>query len=297
MRILNEVPENMLISSLVVHPVLEQANPQRSDEELSTLEEQIINEQRLREPLTIWQYNGEDPEYKGKHLVVDGFSRRKIVMRLHEAQDFSPLVPVWLAEFESLEHARYWIGINQDAKRNLTTEQKAYYYGKLYKELRKEENLKAYLESKGRDLFQVSDLAEFIADLHKVSRRYIFFSNDFYEGIEKIASKNPDFASRILSRQVVDEQGEYVSVSMETVKKLSKIKKVKAINNLHDLKEAAKVESQKQASVEETVEDSKGVDINKLFREFMEVPSPKKLDVLVRELQKVLKASESQKAA
>jgi hypothetical protein len=297
MRILNEVPENILIDSLVVHPVLEQANPQRTDDELSTLEEQIINEGRLREPLTIWTYNGEDQDYAGRNLLVDGFSRRRIVMRLHEMQNFSPLVPVWFADFESLEHARYWVGINQDAKRNLTTEQKAYYYGKLYKELKNEQNLRAYMESKGRSVVKVGDLAEFIAELHRVSKRYVFFSSDFYDGIEKIARKNPDFASRILSRQVVDEQGDYVSVSMESVKKLSKIKKVRDINSLHDLKEAVKGDQEKKATIAKASVTGSGVDTDKLYREFLNDPSSKRLDELVKALKDVLSASEGKKAA
>jgi hypothetical protein len=228
MKLKGEIVE-LSIDDLVILDELKSANPQRTLLELQSLEEQIRNEGKVKDPFMIWLLDGDN-------VIVDGFSRYEIVKTLHENENFSPLVRVQYAEFESISEARYWIGINQDARRNLTEEQKSYYYGQLLDELKDKSNLNFYLKAKGRGEVKNPNVAELIAEIHRISTRTVFNAQEFYLGIEKIKKTNPIFGSGILSRDVSDLAGERVIVPMALVRKLSKVTSKKQINSLDDIK-------------------------------------------------------------
>jgi hypothetical protein len=228
MKLKGEIVE-ISIDDLVILDELKSANPQRTLLELQSLEEQIRNEGKVKDPFMIWLLDGDN-------VIVDGFSRYEIVRTLHENEDFSPLVRVQYAEFESIAEARYWIGINQDARRNLTDEQKAYYYGQLLEELKESSNLRFYLKAKGRGEVKNPNVAELVSEVHRISKRTVFNSHEFFKGIEKIKKTNPVFGSGILSRDISDLAGERVVIPMGLVRKLAKVTSKKQINSLDDIK-------------------------------------------------------------
>ena len=105
--------ENM---KLQINPEFENMIPELTDDELSQLEENILAEGRIVNPIVVW--NG---------VIVDGHNRYKIAQK-HPQIQFT----VHEKEFESEQEAQIWICSNQLGRRNLTEQHKKYLWGKRY---------------------------------------------------------------------------------------------------------------------------------------------------------------------
>ena len=304
MKLIGEIVE-ISIDDLVIIDVLKQANPQRTLSELQSLEEQIRSEGKVKDPFLIWSYNNQN-------CIVDGFGRFDIVTNLHNNEDFSPIVRAQYAEFESLVEARYWIGINQDARRNLTEEQKSYYYGQLYSELQNPANLSSYLKAKGRTEVKRPDISELVADVHRISKRTVFNSFDFFNGIELIKKGNSVFGHSLLNRELVDKSGDAIVVPMKKVRQLSKLSFRKAIASIEDIDSviSTSIEKKKEAAEKPQASPSKDMSITPLdglkkedvtlqdqVVQYEQSPTKDGFDRLVARLERLLKDQVKRKAA
>ena len=101
---------------LQINPEFENMIPELTDDELSQLEENILAEGRIVNPIVVW--NG---------VIVDGHNRYKIAQK-HPQIQFT----VHEKEFESEQEAQIWICSNQLGRRNLTEQHKKYLWGKRY---------------------------------------------------------------------------------------------------------------------------------------------------------------------
>ena len=101
---------------LQINPEFENMIPELTDDELSQLEENILTEGRIVNPIVVW--NG---------VIVDGHNRYKIAQK-HPHIQFT----VHEKEFESEQEAQIWICSNQLGRRNLTEQHKKYLWGKRY---------------------------------------------------------------------------------------------------------------------------------------------------------------------
>lgn len=101
---------------LQINPEFENMIPELTDDELSQLEENILAEGRIVNPIVVW--NG---------VIVDGHNRYKIAQK-HPHIQFT----VHEKEFESEQEAQIWICSNQLGRRNLTEQHKKYLWGKRY---------------------------------------------------------------------------------------------------------------------------------------------------------------------
>ena len=101
---------------LQINPEFENMSPELTDDELSQLEENILAEGRIVNPIVVW--NG---------VIVDGHNRYKIAQK-HPHIQFT----VHEKEFESEQEAQIWICSNQLGRRNLTEQHKKYLWGKRY---------------------------------------------------------------------------------------------------------------------------------------------------------------------
>lgn len=95
---------------LQINPEFENMIPELTDDELSQLEENILAEGRIVNPIVVW--NG---------VIVDGHNRYKIAQK-HPHIQFT----VHEKEFESEQEAQIWICSNQLGRRNLTEQHKKY---------------------------------------------------------------------------------------------------------------------------------------------------------------------------
>ena len=103
-------------TKLQINPEFENMIPELTDDELSQLEENILVEGRIVNPIVVW--NG---------VIVDGHNRYKIAQK-HPHIQFT----VHEKEFESEQEAQIWICSNQLGRRNLTEQHKKYLWGKRY---------------------------------------------------------------------------------------------------------------------------------------------------------------------
>ena len=101
---------------LQINPEFENMIPELTDDELSQLEENILVDGRIVNPIVVW--NG---------VIVDGHNRYKIAQK-HPHIQFT----VHEKEFESEQEAQIWICSNQLGRRNLTEQHKKYLWGKRY---------------------------------------------------------------------------------------------------------------------------------------------------------------------
>lgn len=94
-------------------------NPQA--EERAQLEENILAEGRIRNPLVLW---------KGHDILLDGHNRWEIYLAHSDELPFPETTEL---SFESRDEAEEWVILNQLGQRNLLPAQAREYRGRLYK--------------------------------------------------------------------------------------------------------------------------------------------------------------------
>jgi len=255
----------VMIEDLVLLPELEHYNFSRTDEELRNLEDQIRTEGKIRDPIVVW-VRGEEL------LLVDGFSRVRIIRKLGLEV---PLI-AHQVEFEGMEECKYWMRINQDSRRNLTDDQKSYFIGLLYQELKSDKTaIKRYLRVKGRaDLLgeQDEDLeirtAQLLGKIYRMNEKTIRRNAQFARGLELIRGRNPELAEQILHQTVKDE-GKPIKVTRALVEKFGVARIPKQILAISDIQEAVDMIPKK----DDERDDTEGDSLWWLFEKFLETPT------------------------
>ena len=101
---------------LQINPEFKNMIPELTDDEFLQLEENVLAEGGIVNPIVVW--NG---------VIVDGHNRYKIAQK-HPHIEFS----IHEKEFENEQEAQIWICSNQLGRRNLTEQHKKYLWGKRY---------------------------------------------------------------------------------------------------------------------------------------------------------------------
>jgi hypothetical protein len=107
------------VSGITVDHVFAGYIPALSDEELSQLEANLVENGGARDPLVVWR-NG------GKDILLDGHNRYEICTRLGLAYSVEPM------EFGSRDEAADWIDRNQLGRRNLSKQDYKLLLGRRY---------------------------------------------------------------------------------------------------------------------------------------------------------------------
>lgn len=102
---------------LIIDPEFRDKIPPLSDDEFSKLEENILDDKEVREPLVVWH-----------NTIIDGHHRWKIIQK-------HPEIPfkVKQMDFPDKWAAIVWMCRNQLGRRNITDEQKTALIGEAYK--------------------------------------------------------------------------------------------------------------------------------------------------------------------
>ena len=103
-------------ATLKINPNFEKVIPELSPDELAQLEENILTEGKIIDPLIIW--NG---------FIIDGHNRYRIAQK-HRHITFT----VHEKDFESEDEALIWICSHQLGRRNITEAQRQYLIGQRY---------------------------------------------------------------------------------------------------------------------------------------------------------------------
>lgn len=178
---------------LKIDPEFRDKIPPLTETEFKQLEENIVRDREVREPLVIWN-----------STIIDGHHRWKVIAK-------HPEIPykVKRMEFADKWAAIVWMCQNQLGKRNLTDEQKTYLIGKEYEAqkrsvgaadgFRGNQHAKVvsdhfdHLPKEGRKT------AEKIASEHNVSYGTVVRANGFAKGLDAADKIAPGFKDSMLS--------------------------------------------------------------------------------------------------
>jgi hypothetical protein len=91
------------------------------ERDITELEEQILAEGAIRDPLVVWECNG-------SKILLDGHRRQ----RIRDRHPSLPMPKPVVMEFETRDEAHDWVIDNQRNRRNCTPEEDRYLLGKKY---------------------------------------------------------------------------------------------------------------------------------------------------------------------
>lgn len=173
---------------LRIDPELEQMIFPLTKEEFEQLEENIVNDGEVYEPIIVW--NG---------VIVDGHNRWKIIQK-------HPEIPFQTKsmEFKSKDEAVDWALAKQLGRRNLTDEQKTELIGKKYA-IRKRmaiRNEKGQFSPSAQNEHTDKDgnrTAAVMARELGVGRETVKRAEKFANGIGELRKDNPEVATKILN--------------------------------------------------------------------------------------------------
>jgi hypothetical protein len=162
---------------LIIDEEFKNLLPPLEDYELRWLEDDIIQNNGIRNPIVVWN-----------NIIIDGHNRYDICKRNHFSM---PTVnaPDWV---QGRSDVIRWISLNQVGRRNATKEQIRYLLGKEYNEAKKErggdqksEDAKSIRQNDG----MITETAEKVAVAHDVSPRTVERAGDFAEKVDALPAE------------------------------------------------------------------------------------------------------------
>ena len=181
----------MKLQDLKISEEFKNKIPPLSEDEFKQLEENIVNDGEVYEPLTVW--NG---------TIVDGHNRYRVLCN-------HPEIPYKIREmnFSDKWDAFEWMYKNQLGRRNLTEQHRTYVIGKMYEARRhtvgapignknatKQCDQNEHIKSSGRISDQIGK--ELGIGSTSVRRAY-----DYAQSIDDVRNIDPSIADKILSGQ------------------------------------------------------------------------------------------------
>lgn len=178
------------MTNITVDPEFQGKIPPLTDAEYKQLEENIVSDGEIYEPIVTW--NG---------VIVDGHNRWKI----HLAH---PEVPFRFKEMQFADkwEAFDWMYRKQLGRRNLTDEQRTYLLGKLYESRKNTSAFKGnqYTAKSGgaQNEHQQKKTALKIAEELGVGQMTVRRSEHFSKGIDALKEVSPEAAQMVLEHKV-----------------------------------------------------------------------------------------------
>lgn len=168
------------IIDLKIDPEFESLIPSLTEAEFKQLEENIIDDGEVLNPIITWQ-----------GVIIDGHNRWKIIQN-------NPGIPFKTHEliFFDRYQAKEWILKNQLGRRNITNEQRLRLIGQM-QENRKQSH-GGQIKGMGQNEPSVRSTAEAIAKEVGVSESTVKRAEKFSKGIDAIQSVSPEAAQKIL---------------------------------------------------------------------------------------------------
>lgn len=181
------------MTELKINPVFRDKIPPLSKEEFERLEENILSDGIVREPLVVW--NG---------TIIDGHHRYAIIQK-------HPEIPYTIREMEFSDEwaAIAWMCGNQLGRRNITDEQKTYLLGKLTEARKNARGNHAqrgangrYLSDQSGNLGERGKTAEKIAKEYGVGYGTVERAEHFAKGLDAAEEVSVDFRDGVLSGEI-----------------------------------------------------------------------------------------------
>ena len=242
------------------------------DDELQLLEQSVLAE-GIRDPLVVWNRNGE-------YVLLDGHHRYEL------AQKHGLSFNIVEMEFDAASEAVQWVMRNQLARRNLTDEQRTLILGRLYNQIKlaqgrpSEDEKKVNLTSFSGGNATSRQLSEILGVGEKTVRR----AGEFAEAVDALAEIEPKAAEAILLGKVPDAKTALPKVEPEL---LPKVAERIAQGDAQSVKEAVRAVKQEAAIqwVEKTNPQSELPATIQLhtgdFREVLATLPPESVDAII----------------
>lgn len=178
---------------LKIDPEFRDKIPPLTDEEFQKLEENILVDGEVRDPLVVW-----------KDTIIDGHNRWKIIQK-------HPEIPYRIKEMEFSDKwsAVVWMCHNQLGRRNVTDEQKTVLIGEAYKAEKmsvggnRGNRYAKVANPQSEDLLNGDNrTAQKIAKQFNVGRATVERAGYFVDGLNAAEEVSPGFKTAILSGEV-----------------------------------------------------------------------------------------------
>ena len=231
---------------LAIDPEFASKIPPLREEELKQLEENILADGVVINPLIIWD-----------GVIVDGHNRYRILQQYPEIQ-FSTYEKAFSNRYEAIA----WICKNQLGRRNLTPEQRKYLIGKQY-EAEKQSNGGARKSSMKKSVGQNDQLIERkhtrrrIADENNVNESFVRRAESFANGVDAAEAVEPGIKQSILSGTL--------KVTNQDVSAIAKAPPEERLALVQQLRQAKEIEKPKpKRSAAETLQAIRDISENML---------------------------------
>jgi hypothetical protein len=189
---------------IIVDPRFRDKIPKLNPEEYRQLEENILSDGEIRDPLILW---------RGYNILIDGHNRWKIY-QAHS--DVLPFPGVRELPFEDENAAVDWMLMNQLGRRNLNEMQITALRGQLYKTMKKavgapqgNKNAEKQCTQNGNiESDEPRRVSEQMANRLGIGKNTVIRAEQFLDGLDAAEAVVPGFKDEILSGQTKARQAD-----------------------------------------------------------------------------------------
>ena len=181
---------------LKIDPEFRDKIPPLTESEFKQLEENIVRDGEVREPIVTWN-----------NTIIDGHHRWRIIQTHPEIQYHTKKM-----EFADKWAAIVWMCQNQLGKRNLTDAQKTYLIGKEYEAMKKsvgnsssnrsEKGMFVQCDQSGSIGSMPKKTKEIIAEKHGIGSTSVQRAEEFTSGLDAAETVSPGFKESVLTGTV-----------------------------------------------------------------------------------------------
>jgi hypothetical protein len=187
------------LPQVVIDPEFEHLISPPKEEELHTLERELLAERVCRDPLVVW---------KGQNTLLDGHSRHTL------CQKHGIPFQVHEMDFADREEAQAWMMRNQLGRRNLREENVSYLRGKLYQS-RKRQGQRTDLTS-GQNVQKSGTTAAALAEEFHVDEKTIRRDEQYAKDLDTVAQikdRGEAIRQKVLAGEVKLTKGEVAKLA------------------------------------------------------------------------------------
>ena len=219
-----------------INPEFRDKIPPLSDDEFKRLEENIVNDGEVREPLIVWN-----------NTLIDGHHRWQIIQK-------HPEIPYKVKEMDFPDKwgAISWMCSNQLGRRNVTDAQRTYLLGKLYEARKNTKGAQAGNSNASKQTPEKQEVVSpkstqtsyIIAKEHGIGHATVEEAGEYAKGLDAAEEVSGGFRSKILAgeikasktsiRELRKLDGEELKQAVEEIKKPKEERKPKAKQNYAD---------------------------------------------------------------
>ena len=197
----------MDLNDLKIDPEFEEKIPPLTEDEFSLLEQNIVADGEVLDPLIIWN-----------NTILDGHNRYRILQK-------HPKIPfkTFPKDFPDKFAAIAWICRNQLGRRNLTPEQKRYLVGKQYKAEKASHGAEdgfrgnrftgGLVSPQNEDLLESTKTSERIAKENGTSKSYVERAEKYADGVDAADEVLPGIRKELLSGTIHPTQSAVTAIA------------------------------------------------------------------------------------